>query len=144
MKTKYKYGFTCGAYDLLHYGHVLILKECKRQCDYLIVGLQVSPHLDPGYRDKVKNKPIQTLEERLEVLKAIKYVDEIHIYSRESDLLKLLKKLRRENRLDVQFWGNDWKGKHPTGWNLGQVNVYHDRTRHRWSSTFMRRLMGYE
>jgi len=54
-------GFTCGAMDLLHAGHILMLKECKEQCDYLIVGLQTDPTLDRPE----KHKPNQTAKERM-------------------------------------------------------------------------------
>ena len=54
-----KIGFTCSSFDLLHPGHVLMLKDCKNYCDYLIVGLQIDPTID---RPTSKNKPIQTLE----------------------------------------------------------------------------------
>ena len=50
-----KIGFTCGAFDLLHAGHIVMLKEAKENCDYLIVGLQTDPSIDR----KKKNKPIQ-------------------------------------------------------------------------------------
>ena len=49
-----KIGFTCGSFDLLHAGHVVMLKEAKNNCDYLIVGLQTDPTLDR----KNKNVPI--------------------------------------------------------------------------------------
>ena len=72
-----KVGFTCSCFDLLHAGHILMLKDAKEQCDKLIVGLQTDPTLDRPE----KNKPIQTLRERKIQLEAVKYVDEIRIYS---------------------------------------------------------------
>ena len=68
-----KIGFTCSCFDLLHAGHILMLEDAKKQCDYLIVGLQTDPSIDR----KEKNKPIQSLEERRIQLEAIKYVDEV-------------------------------------------------------------------
>ena len=47
-------GFIAGSFDLLHAGHISILKQCIRQCDYLIVGL----HVDPSIERPEKNKPI--------------------------------------------------------------------------------------
>ena len=41
-----KVGFTCSTFDLLHAGHVMMLREAKAQCDYLICGLQVDPTFD--------------------------------------------------------------------------------------------------
>ena len=66
-------GFTCSTFDLLHAGHVQMLRDAKSQCDYLIVGLQIDPSVDR----KEKNAPIQTIVERYTQLKGIKYVDEI-------------------------------------------------------------------
>ena len=66
-------GFTCSTFDLLHAGHVQMLRDAKSQCDYLIVGLQIDPSVDR----KEKNAPIQTIVERYTQLKGIKYIDEI-------------------------------------------------------------------
>ena len=62
-------GFTCSCFDLLHAGHLIMLKDAKAQCDKLIVGLQTDPSIDR----KDKNKPIQSLEERMIQLGAVKY-----------------------------------------------------------------------
>ena len=69
-----KVGFTCSTFDLLHAGHVQMLRNAKDQCDYLIVGLQTDPTID---RPDTKNKPVQTLVERHTQLRAVSYVDEI-------------------------------------------------------------------
>jgi glycerol-3-phosphate cytidylyltransferase len=66
-------GFTASAFDLLHAGHVQMLREAKEQCDYLICGLQMDPTLDRAD----KNSPVQTIVERYTQLKAVSYVDEI-------------------------------------------------------------------
>ena len=81
-----KIGFTCSTFDLLHAGHIVMLEESKKHCDYLIVGLQTDPSID---RPK-KNKPIQSIVERYLQLKAVKYIDEIIVYATEKDLLDLL------------------------------------------------------
>ena len=68
-----KVGITFSTFDLLHAGHIAMLREAKDQCDYLICGLQIDPSMErPG-----KNKPIQTVVERYTQLKGVKYVDEI-------------------------------------------------------------------
>ena len=72
-------GFTCGAFDLLHAGHVVMLEEAKSYCDHLIVGLQTDPTID---REE-KNKPIQSVYERYVQLNAVRYVDEIIPYDTE-------------------------------------------------------------
>ena len=71
-----KVGFTCSTFDLFHAGHVMMLKEARTQCDYLIVGLQMDPTID---RPTTKNKPIQTVLERFIQVQACKFVDEIWI-----------------------------------------------------------------
>jgi len=59
-------GFTCGAFDLLHAGHCVMLKEAKENCDYLIVGLQTDPSIDrqeknqPGMKDTYNYKQSST------------------------------------------------------------------------------------
>ena len=88
-------GITSGAMDLLHAGHVLMLKECKENCDYLIVAL----HVDPSIERSWKNKPIETLEERKIRLEGCKYVDEIVVYNTEEDLRNLLIKIKPDVRL---------------------------------------------
>lgn len=127
-------GFTCSAFDLLHAGHVLMLKECRSQCDYLIVGLQNDPSETPAdYRGKKKNKPIETLEERRIRLEGCKYVDDIRIYNSEEDLYKLLQELKP----DVRFLGIDWKDKHATGQELTEKIIYNSRN-HNYSSSDLR------
>ncbi|MFA5095320.1 MAG: adenylyltransferase/cytidyltransferase family protein [Candidatus Paceibacterota bacterium] len=132
-------GFTCGAMDLLHAGHVLMLKECREQCDYLIVGLQDDPSItDVSYRGKKKNKPIETLEERKIRLEGCKYVDQIIVYKTEEDLYELLKNLKP----DVRFVGMDWKGKHVTGDNLIDIKIIYNSRGHNYSSSDLRRRIA--
>jgi glycerol-3-phosphate cytidylyltransferase len=130
---KYHTGFTCGAFDLCHAGHMLMFKDCKEVCDHLIVALQTDPTLDPGYRDKMKNKPVMSFEERRIILEGIKYVDEIVTYSTEADLYALLKSLN----YDVRIVGADWKGKKFTGWDLKKPVHFNERD-HGYSTSELR------
>jgi glycerol-3-phosphate cytidylyltransferase len=122
-------GFTCGAFDLLHPGHLLMFKEIRNQCDFLIVGL----HTDPSIDRKNKNKPIETIEERKIRLESCKYVDEIIPYETEADLYELLKKLKP----NIRFVGEDWKGKHFTGDDLPIKVIFNTRD-HGYSSSSLR------
>jgi len=122
-------GFTCGAFDLLHPGHLLMLKEIREQCDFLVIGLQSDPSLDRAE----KNKPIETIEERKIRLEACKYVDQIIQYDTEADLYELLKELKS----DVRFLGEDWEGKHFTGDDLDIKIVFNNR-KHDYSSSNLR------
>jgi len=124
-----KIGFTCSAFDLFHAGHILMLKEARELCDYLIVGLQVDPSVDRPE----KNSPVQTVFERFTQLSACKYVDEIIPYSTEEDLLNLLQTIR----IDVRIIGEEYKDKDFTGKHL-DIPVFYNRRRHNISSTEMR------
>ena len=88
-------GFTCSTFDLLHAGHIAMLREAKEQCDYLICGLQTDPSIDRPE----KNKPAQTLVERYTQLQAVRYVDEIIPYTTEQDLEDILKMLNIDVRI---------------------------------------------
>jgi len=136
-EKKYKRGVTVGAFDLCHAGHMLMFKECKDICDYLIVGLQDDPTRDIEYRVKekgqVKNKPVMSLEERKIILEGIKYIDEIFIYTTEEDLREKLKNLD----YDVRILGADWEGKKYTGWDLPHTPFFHSRD-HGFSTTELR------
>src|ERR1035437_9358320 len=112
-------GFTAGAFDLLHAGHILMFKEIRAQCDFLVVGLQTDPTTDRPE----KNKPIETIEERKIKLEGCKYIDQIILYNTEADLYNLLKKLKP----DVRFLGADWKDKHFTGENLPIKVIFNSR-----------------
>tara|TARA_Y100000590_G_C15573806_1_gene959628 strand:+ start:472 stop:882 length:411 start_codon:yes stop_codon:yes gene_type:complete len=123
-------GFTCSCFDLLHAGHILMLEDSKKQCDYLIVGLQSDPTID---RPDIKNKPVQSLKERQIQLEAIKYIDEIVIYNTENELYDLLKKINP----DIRILGSDYKNKSFTGDDLSIKIYYHNRN-HNFSTTNLR------
>ena len=105
-----KIGFTCSAFDLLHAGHVQMLREAKDQCDYLICGLQIDPNLDRS----IKNSPIQTIVERYTQLKAVRYIDEIVPYATEKDLEDILLMYH----IDIRILGQEYKDKDFTGNNI--------------------------
>ena len=96
-----KIGFTCSCFDLLHTGHVIMLKDAKDQCDILVVGLQTDPTLD---RPDTKNKPVQDFEERNIMINAIRYVDKVVKYSTETDLQMMLKTLAPDIRILNLYW----------------------------------------
>ena len=95
-----KVGITFSTFDLLHAGHIAMLREAKGQCDYLIVGLQSDPTID---RPDTKNKPIQTMFERYLQLKAIEYVNEVVPYQTEQDVIDILQTLP----IDVRILGKE-------------------------------------
>ena len=124
-----KIGFTCSCFDLFHAGHVMMLKEAKTQCDYLIVGLQTDPTIDRPH----KNKPVQSILERYIQLEACKYVDQIIPYATEKDLLDLL----TSYPIDVRVIGEEYKNQRFTGYDLPMA-VYFNSRQHSFSSTELR------
>ena len=124
-----KVGFTCGSFDLCHYGHILMFKECRDQCDHLIVGLQTNPNTDRPD----KNIPIQSLEERHGQLDAGKYIDNIIVYETEDDLIKLL----NDMDIDVRFVGADWENRKYTGWEIDIPVIFNSRD-HSFSTSELR------
>ena len=129
-----KIGFTCSTFDLLHAGHVQMLRDAKSQCDYLIVGLQIDPSVDR----KEKNAPIQTIVERYTQLKGIKYVDEIIPYATEQDLEDILSLYT----IDVRILGDEYRDKDFTGRDICRhrdIEIYFNKRDHRFSTSDLRR-----
>ena len=126
-------GFTASTFDLLHAGHVSMLREAKNQCDYLICGLQVDPSIDRPE----KNSPVQTLVERYTQLSAIKYVDEIIPYQTEDDLLDILNMVD----IDVRIIGAEYKDTSFTGRATCAkrgIEIYFNKRDHRFSTSDLR------
>jgi len=126
-------GITCSTFDLLHAGHVIMLEECKKYCDYLICALQVDPTIDRPE----KNKPIQSLVERYLQLDAVKHVDKIIPYNTEEELITIFSSLD----LDVRIIGEEYKDSDFTAKNIclkrGIKLVYNKRD-HDFSSSSLR------
>ena len=126
-------GFTASTFDLLHAGHVQMLREAKQQCDYLICALQFDPSVDRAE----KNSPIQTVVERYTQLKAVKYVDEIIPYSTEKDLEDILTMYQ----IDVRILGEEYRDKTFTGRAICAkrgIELYYNKREHRFSSSDLR------
>lgn len=129
-----KVGFTCGAFDILHTGHALMLEEAKSVCDYLIVGVQSDPSIDRPD----KNRPVQGFEERIMMVKAIRFVDEVVLYDTEKDLVDLLQRLKP----DIRILGADWAGKKYTGCEL-PIEPFFNSRNHSYSSSSLRKRIAY-
>jgi glycerol-3-phosphate cytidylyltransferase len=127
-------GFTCSSFDLLHAGHVQMLRDAKDQCDYLICGLQVDPTLDRPE----KNKPIQTVVERYTQLKAVRYVDEIIPYVTEADLEDILQMYH----INVRILGEEYRDGKFTGRAIcaaRDIDLYFNKRDHRFSTSDLRK-----
>ena len=127
-------GFTCSTFDLLHAGHVMMLREAKAQCDYLICGLQVDPTLDRAE----KNAPIQSIVEREAQLSAIKYVDEVIIYCTEADLCDIINMYP----IDVRILGEEYRDRDFTGKDECKkrgIQLHFNKRDHRFSTSDLRK-----
>lgn len=126
-------GLTASTFDLLHAGHVVMLREAKSQCDYLICALQVDPSIDRT----TKNAPVQTLVERYAQLQAVRYVDEILVYQTEKDLEDILELYP----INVKIMGKEYKDKDFTGREICKrrgISLYFNSRDHRFSSNDLR------
>lgn len=111
MHEPLKIGYTTGVYDLFHIGHLNLLKKAKAQCDYLIVGVSTDDLVE--YKGK---RSVIPFEERKEIVKAIRYVDEV-VTQENMDKLGAWKKYH----FDVMFVGDDWKGTEK--WNKIEADL---------------------
>lgn len=125
-----KIGFTCGAWDLLHAGHVVMLKQARQNCDHLIVGLQTDPSIDR----QEKNQPVQSVYERFVQVSALRDVDEVVPYDTEQSLIDLLE----STSIDVRFIGEDYKDKSFTGDYL-PIKIFYTNRKHSFSSSGLRK-----
>lgn len=131
-----KIGLTCSTFDLLHSGHITMLREAKGQCDYLICALQIDPSVDRIE----KNKPVQTIVERYVQLSAVRYVDEIIVYATEKDLQDILQMFP----INVRILGEEYRDKDFTGKDICQergIDLYFNKRDHRFSSSDLRKRL---
>ena len=91
-------GYTSGVYDLFHIGHLNLLKNAKGMCDKLVVGVTTDEL--SLYKDK---KPFMPYEDRLEIIRSIRYVDAV-VPQETMDKAVMCKKLKAS----VLFVGDDW------------------------------------
>jgi glycerol-3-phosphate cytidylyltransferase len=140
MNGDKRIGFTCSVFDLLHAGHVAMLREAKEHCDYLIVGLQTDPTID---RPDTKNKPVQTLVERYTQLAGVSYVDEIIPYQTEQDLEDILAMYH----ISVRVLGEEYREKEFTGKDICRkrgIELYFNKRDHRFSTSDLRERVNNE
>ena len=118
-------GIIAGAFDVIHPGYIRMFADAKQHCNHLTVAL----HEDPSMARPHKLKPVQTVEERKEILKAIKYVDDVVVYQAEDTFLSYL------YDYDIRFLGTDYKDGTYSGKELDIDIVWLDRENHNYSST---------
>ena len=128
-------GFTASTFDLFHAGHVVMLEEAKRSCDWLIAAIQIDPTID---RPKIKNKPVQSIIERQIQVSACRFVDEIIVYTTEKELEDILMTLS----IDVRFLGEEYMDKEYTGKQIcidRGIKIHYNSRDHYFSSTDLRK-----
>ncbi len=99
-KKKYKIGYTTGVFDMFHVGHLNILKKAKEQCDYLIVGVST----DDVVKEYKGKTPIIPFDDRIEIVKSIRYVDEVVAQTTMNKMIAW-----ERLHFDALFHGTDWQ-----------------------------------
>lgn len=130
-------GIVASTFDLLHAGHIMMLREAKDQCDHLVCALQVDPSVDR----QEKNSPIQSIVERYVQLAAVKYVDEIVVYQTEKDLEDILELYP----INVRILGEEYRDKDFTGREICKrrgIRIHFNKRDHRFSSSGLRKRVS--
>ena len=126
-------GLIAGNFDVIHPGYIKTFRECKENCDHFTVLL----HSDPTIERPNKLKPILSVDERIEILSSIKYIDDIKVYTYEEELIKLLE----DNKFDIRFLGDDYIGKSFTGIELN-IDIHYLKRDHGWSTTKYKKIIA--
>ena len=128
-----KKGFIAGNFDVIHPGYIKMFSECKNNCDHFTILL----HSDPSIERPEKLKPILTLDERIEVLSSIKFINDIKSYTYETELYDLIK----NGGYSVRFLGDDYRIKSFTGDDLN-IHIHYLNRDHGWSTTKFKNLIA--
>lgn len=126
-----KVGFTAGAFDVIHPGYIKMFKEIKDHCDILMVGLHEDPSIE---RDKMS--PVLNVDDRIQILDSIKFIDKIVVYSKEDHLLEVIKNINP----DILFLGDDYRDKFHNGLKL-KIKTFFCNRDHGWSTTKFKKLI---
>jgi len=108
--------FTNGCFDILHLGHISLLKFCRSLGDVVIVGINSDESVK---RLKGSSRPINGQEERKIFLESIKYVDEVHIFHEDTPF-----ELISQIRPDIIVKGGDYRPEEVVGNNLAKVVIF--------------------
>ena len=117
-------GIIAGAFDVIHPGYIRMFEEAKTHCNHLTVAL----HEDPSMERSYKLKPVQSVDERKEILEAIRYIDDVIVYQAENTFLNYL------NDYDIRFLGTDYMDGSYTGKDLS-IEIRWLSREHEYSST---------
>lgn len=97
-------GYTAGVYDMFHIGHLNVIKNAKALCDYLIVAVST----DEVVEQNKHKKTIIPFVDRVKIVESIRYVDKV--VPQDSYDIDGKIKAAVDNKIDVMFVGDDWKG----------------------------------
>ena len=125
-------GFTSGYFDVMHRGHAMMLQECKRYCDYLIVAVHSNKVKTLQPDGRVKLDSVWSIEDRVYMVSMNKFVDEVVVYDGEEELYQYL--IDNKDIINVRIIGEDHKGKPYTGQEL-PIPVTFNSRKHSYSST---------
>jgi glycerol-3-phosphate cytidylyltransferase len=123
-------GITAGSFDLIHPGYVKMFRDCKMYCNHFTIAL----HEDPSLERHNKLSPIHSIEERLEILSSIKYIDDIVVYHTEDKFHDYLK----SGKYNIRFLGDDYSDGSYTGKDIPIKVIFVDRS-HGYSTTELKR-----
>jgi len=126
-------GVIAGNFDIIHPGYIKTFKECKENCDHFTILL----HSDPTIERPAKLKPVLSVEERIEILYSLKYIDDIKVYTYENELIELLK----NGKFNIRFLGDDYINKDFTGSSLN-IPIHYILRDHGWSTAKFKNLLA--
>ena len=115
-----KKGFINGCFDVLHVGHIHMIKHARSKCDYLMIALDTDERVASA---KGPERPFNTLEDRITMMRALKGVDEVRSFSTDEQLSALVKAYSP----DFMFVGSDWQGKKVIGGEHSKELIYFGR-----------------
>ena len=112
--------WTNGCFDILHRGHIELFKYAKSLGDELVVGIDTDEKVK---LDKGKDRPINSLHDRMYMLQSIKYIDKVVSFDSTKDLENTIKWYKP----DIMVIGSDWKGKKVIGEMFADKLLFFDR-----------------
>jgi len=123
-------GIIAGAFDLIHPGYVRMFNECKTYCNHLTVAL----HVDPSIERSNKLKPVQSVDERKEILLSMRDIDSVILYDNEDQFHNFLK----SGKYQFRFLGSDYQDGSYTGKDIDIKIIFVDRS-HQYSTTKLKK-----
>lgn len=112
--------FVNGTFDILHHGHLELLKFAKSCGDFLIVGIDSDDRIK---QKKGFDRPINNMESRMEMLLALKYVNQVRVFYSDIELEQLVKSIEP----DIMIVGSDWEDKPVIGSKYAKKLIFFDR-----------------